>query len=256
MTWDMKDVVPIPGGLKINGIVYNYTVEKQTEDDFTVSIQNEDARGEGYIFQQTDDWSGVPGNTINKGIPINNIPIEYFGLGEIATEGKGTVTDPTVLYSYMTDPCFIPLTDPTCPGYVQSLYDWLKENGLLTDDLDPNDPFFDELVQAALENSAEIDDEEKTETAENEEDESSEIKDLNGEVSLDKLADPNAQAQILEQLASVQKFDQYYVTEIQGGVYNESVVLSDTKLPDNARAMRNLASDSAHRSMVRLQYDN
>jgi hypothetical protein len=42
---------------------------------------------------------------------------------------------------------------------------------------------------------------------------------------------------------------------IQGGVYEESVILEDTTLPDNASVMRNLAQDGLHQTMVRSQYD-
>ena len=38
-------------------------------------------------------------------------------------------------------------------------------------------------------------------------------------------------------------------------VYEDNLQLEDTTLPDNSRAMRQLASDAKHYSMVRSQYD-
>lgn len=251
----MKDILPVPGGLMINGVIYRYTIDKQTEDDLKVHIQNENALSEGYIFRETDDWSGLPGSTINKGVPLDNIPMEYFGNGSIELEGDGEIRDPSVIYSYMLDPCFIPLTDPSCPGYLDALYAWLKENGLLPDDADPNDPFFDELVQAALNKEAELEEDEEIKKDE-EEEEDSEIEKLNASASLDALADSAQQDAIMQSLSTIPNFDNYYEVKIQGGVYEETVVLEDKELPDNPSALRNLAQDTLHRSMVRSQYEN
>jgi len=40
-------------GMDISGVIYNYNVVKNTEDDFTVTVQNKDTEG-GYIYQDTD----------------------------------------------------------------------------------------------------------------------------------------------------------------------------------------------------------
>lgn len=253
LSWDMMDVLPVPGGLMINGMIYQYTIEKDPADAAKVHVQNEDAINGGYIVRETDDWTNLPGNTINKLIRLPNIPMEYFGTGSIELEGEGTIKDPTVVYSYKLDPCFIPLSDPSCPGYMEALYKWMKDNGLLPDDATIDDPYFNEFVQAALEREVELDEEDARKEEEKEEDE--EIEKLNAGASVEALADPAAQAAMIQAMATIPNFDQYYEVSIQGGVYEETLVLEDTDLPDNVSAMRNLAQDTLHRSMVRSQYD-
>jgi hypothetical protein len=252
--WDMKDILPVPGGLIINGVIYQYTIEKEIEDSTRVRIQNENANGDGYIFRQTDDWTGVPGNTINRVIGLPNIPGELFGTGSIEVEGKGTVSDPTVRYSYRLDPCFVPLTDPSCPGYILALYNWLKENGLLGNDVDIDDPLFNEFVQKILNRETEIEEDEEADREENS-NEDEEIKKLNAGASIEALADPAAQAAIMQALSTIPNFENYYAVSIQGGTYEETIVLKDKELPDNRRAMRILSQDTLHRSMVRSQYE-
>ena len=252
--WDMNTVLPTPYGLMINGVIYQYTTEKEAEDAMKVHIQNENAQGEGYIFRQTDDWTGVPGNTISRVVKLPNIPGDYFGNGSIEVEGNGVVTDPNVRYSYVLDPCFVPLTDPSCPGYLLSLYDWLRENGLLGEDIDIDDPLFNEFVKQILNRETEVDeDEEAAREEETEEDE--EIEQLNAGASIEALGDPAAQAAMMQAMATIPNFENYYAVSIQGGVYEETLVLEDKELPDNRSAMRNLAQDTLHRSMVRSQYE-
>jgi hypothetical protein len=250
----MLNILPLPGGILVNGVIYRYTVEKNPDSSFKVTIQNENADGSGYIFREIDDWSQLPGSTINKSLPLDNVPIEYFGMGSLSTEGKGEVKDPYVGYSYKSDPCFIPLVDPSCPGYLNALYDWLKENGLLPGDIDPNDPFYDELVQEILNRETKLEDEE-TKKKRDEEEQDEEIEKLNDGASIEGIIDPSVQESIMQSLATIPNFENYYDVKIQGGEYEETIVLQDTNLPDNARALSNLAQDSTHRSMVRSQYD-
>jgi len=65
----MSNVLPQQAGLQVTGVVYQYTAVKDPEDDMIVHVQNQNAQDSGYIFRETDDWSGLPGNTINKLIP-------------------------------------------------------------------------------------------------------------------------------------------------------------------------------------------
>ena len=254
LQWDMKDVLPVPGGLMINGVIYRYTIDKEIEDSTKVHIQNENVDGNGYIFRQTDDWTGVPGSTINRLVGLPNVPGELFGDGSIEVEGQGTISEPTVRYSYVLDPCFVPLTDPSCPGYIQALYDWLKKNGLLDETASIDDPLFNELLQQLLNRKAEVEeDEEARREEENEEDE--EIEELNAGASIEALGDPAVQEAIMQALSTIPNFENYYAVSIQGGVYEETVVLEDKELPDNRRAMSSLAQDALHRSMVRSQYE-
>ena len=72
---------------------------------------------------------------------------------------------------------------------------------------------------------------------------------------MEAMVDTSEQASILAELAQVPKLNQYYATSLPGGVYKETVKLPTTDYPDNRRALRNLASDANHRTMVRSQYE-
>ena len=104
-------------GMDISGVLYNYKVVKDVEDDFVVTVQNKDAE-DGYIFQDTEDWSGKHGMRIQKVIPLPYTPIEKFGDGSIETTGTGTIEDATVIYMYRWDECRNPQNNENCPGYV------------------------------------------------------------------------------------------------------------------------------------------
>ena len=254
----MNNVLPPQAGLVVNGVVYNYTVDKNTGDPLLVHIQNENAAGEGYIFRETDDWSGKPGSTINKFIRIENIGREYFGNGSIETEGVGSVSDARVAYTYKFNECYIPLSNPDCPGYQDALYDWLKENGLLDNPPQPGDPYYDEYVQASLnrETKEETEDEKNArEKEQNKEEEEDPIEALNQNIDVGAFVNGAEQAAMITQMSTTPQFDSYYNVAIQGGIYNEDIVLQDSTLPDNPRAMRSLASDATHKSMVRSQYE-
>ena len=87
----------------INAVIYRYSTIKGTQDDLLVHVQNKDTEGTGYIFRETDDWSGLPSGTIHKYIPLANLPAYRFGEGSIETEGNGQVTGHTVMYNYRID---------------------------------------------------------------------------------------------------------------------------------------------------------
>ena len=96
----MESVLPNIPGLDVNGLIYRYTTVKKPEDNMKVHVRNLNAEGEGYTFSATDDWSGVPGNTIVKSFPLAHIPAANWGDGSITVEGQGSVTDPVVIYSF------------------------------------------------------------------------------------------------------------------------------------------------------------
>ena len=96
---------------------------------------------------------------------------------------------------------------------------------------------------------------EETKKKRDEEEQDEEIEKLNDGASIEGIIDPSVQESIMQSLATIPNFENYYDVKIQGGEYEETIVLQDTNLPDNARALSNLAQDSAHRSMVRSQYD-
>ena len=240
--------------VEVNGITYRYTMTKDPNSDALVHVRNEDAIDGGYVFEETDDWSGVPGATIQKFFRLPYIDSTRWGDGEIAVEGEGQVSDATVVYNYklVVDEqgikCISPLSDPTCPGFLAALREHLA--GL--DSLNPDDPFYDEWVQAQLEKEAELEEEEVS-AKEDSNEESLETQ-LNAKNTIEDLND-SKQAEMLAQLTQTQTIEPYYTTYIPGGEYNDVITLEDTILPDNPRALRNFANDTNHREMVRSQYD-
>lgn len=250
-TWSMQDVLPPQAGLTVGGVFYEYTTEKEPDADMQVHLGNIDRLEGGYVWRETDDWSGVAGSNIRKIIPLNNVPRERFGTGSIEIEGEGQVLDPTLQYTYRYDECYIVLSNPECPGYLDALLAWLEENGMLDNPPSPGDPYYDEWVQATLNRETEENDDE----VEQEESEASEdIEELNGESTIDKMVDAATQ-QVYTQLSQAQSLDKYVQVELYGGFYEDSVVLQDSTLQDNRRALNNLAQQQLHRDMVRSQYD-
>lgn len=227
-SWAMPTAVP---GMDINAVLYRYTTLKDRSAAMTVSIQNRDTQGTGYIFREVDDWTNLPGNTISKVISVNNIPISRWGDGEIQVTGQGSVVDATVIYSYRIDTCFTPQLDPSCPGYRAPLPDVPEVYSALDD----------EAVRNALETpEREIYQEEKTEPKQKE----------TKERTIASKKDP-----VLEAMIAGANIAPYYTLTIPGGVYKDSVVLRDTRLPDNRRGLLNgLAQQKLHEQLIDLQY--
>ena len=257
-TWNMFSVLPPQAGLTFNGMFYQYTTEKITEDDFTVTIQNRDLLNGGYVIQETDDWSGLPGATINKRVDLPNIPQSIVGEGSIVTTGTGVVKDPSVVYSFRYDECYLPISNPECPGYEQALYDYLLENGLLNKEPDINDPFYDEWVQFQLNRESEFEeetDDEKKQREETLEVEEDRIEKMNAEVDINKFVDGAKQNEIIQSFSTIPNFEIYTQAAIDGGVYRDTVQLQDATILDNNRALRQFATDEVHKKMVRSQYE-
>lgn len=250
----MIDVLPAQAGLVVNGMFYRYTIEKDPNSDALVIIKNENAQGDGNILENVDDWSQLPGSTINDSILFGDIPKEYFGTGSITVEGDGTITEADIRYSYKFDECYNPLTSSNCPGYDEALLQLLESLGLdgETVILDPLD---DEAVRLTLERETEDEEEEAPDNNEKEEEEDDPIEGLNADVDIDGFIDGANQNAIMNTFATIPNFDAYYATSIQGGVYEDVLVLEDADLPDNRRALSNLAQDNVHRNMVRSQYE-
>ena len=245
--------------VEINGLNYQYTMVKEKDADATVTLSHDDLANPGdKIFENTDDWSQLHGGTIRKFFRFGYTNANRWGEGSLEIEGEGSIEDPYVIYNYKMvidetmQKCFLtPLADPMCPGYDDALSDYIANLEAPTVD----DPFYDEWVQANLAEEAEKPKEEEViEEAEEEEREESLEEQLGGE-SLEAMVDTSEQASILAELAQVPKLNQYYATSLQGGVYEETLVLPTTNYPDNRRALRNLASDANHRTMVRSQYE-
>jgi hypothetical protein len=252
--WVMTNVLPQQAGLEVNGVVYRYTTVKKPEDDMIVTIQNLNALVPGsYIFRNTDNWSKLPGNTINRAVPVNNIPIQFWGDGSIDIEGQGDVINASVVYTYQFDPCFDPQSDPSCPGYKDP-----REFMVIIDQ--GYDPLDDEFIRQELERKARLDDEDEKDrqrrqvASERKQRERLEVA-LGAVGSALMTADAEARAADFFALAEIPQ--NYTVLDIPGGVYNETIRLVDAKLPDNARALRqNWAQQLLHEQMIDLQYVN
>ena len=263
LSWGMGTVMPdgsLPYvKLEIHGLTYRYKMVKDPETDSIVYIRNKDTVDGGYVFEERDDWSKTPGGSIQKFFRFPYIDANRFGDGSITVEGDGSVEDAYVVYNYKMEVdeqlmlCgATPLADPSCPGFEQALLDYL--NGL--GELSPDDPFYDEWVQANLSVNDEADEPEQIEDTDVPEEKLSNFeKELGGENTIGDLVNAKQQDRILAALAQTPKIESYYIINIPGGEYNDALVLEDTTLPDNPRAMRNLASDANHKKMVRSQYD-
>lgn len=251
--WVMTNILPQQAGLQVNAVIYNYSVDKVTEDDFLVHVQNENAQGEGYIFRETDDWSGLPGSTINKNVAVPNIDISYWGLGSIETEGKGTVYDAGVYYSYQFDPCFDPQSNPSCPGYESPV-------DLNFEDASIYDPLEDDMIQNELDRKANLkqqkEDEERRERlriVRELEEEKEGLESLLGIAEQYEFSEE----QILkhQQLMALRGLPSSYLNSLVGGSYEDTITLKDKELPNNRRGLRvGLAQELKHQQLINLQY--
>ena len=255
LNWVMRNILPQQAGLAVNGVVYRYTTIKETEDAMVVSVQNENARGTGYIFRETDDWTGLPSNTISKAIPINNIDISYWGDGSIDWTGNGQVIDQSVIYTYYYEPCIDPQSNPSCDGYVDPYS--VVEDAMTSNESEQ------EIIQAELDRKAQR----KIQIEEEEEEERKKIarrkREELREESLEKLLGVVnttllSQEQLMkhELLKASNYLPQIYFADVKGGAYKDVPMLVDKKLPDNSKSRRaSLASQLLHQEMVDLQYE-
>lgn len=252
LNWAMANVVPQYSGLAINGVVYQYTTIKNDEDEMRVHVQNENALGTGYIFRETNDWTGVPGNTINRAVPVDYIPIEYWGDGSILVEGEGQVSDPTVIYTYRyDDTCVVdPQARSDCPGYMPPTYEELK--------VDAYDPLDDDIIQNELDRKAVIEDQTEDDrdrrrvSAKKKEKER--LEKLLGITELTDLSGPAEQ--LHEDLLKLDVIPSSYNVSLPSTVYKDTRVLTDSELPDNKNARRvRYAQQSLHDKLVNLQYE-
>jgi len=256
-TWIMNNVLPTPPGLDINGVIYNYTIQKDVNDSAKVHVQNENVNGTGYIFRETDEWQAgsLGGTEIRKVVPvIPNLARELWGNGSIEVEGNATVEDPNVVYMYKVDPCYDPQFDPNCPGYkvqipeieivdIDSIYSSNSETiEIATTETDYDIYEEDELLES------------------DEEDEEREKMRLEAALAAvdnsEMFAYAFAQAQILISMNMAIQMNSYYAANIQGGVYNDSLTLVDKKIEDNKQGLRNgFAQQLLHEQMIQEQYN-
>ena len=252
LSWGMESVLPNIPGLDVNGLIYRYTTVKKPEDNMKVHVRNLNAEGEGYTFSATDDWSGVPGNTIVKSYPLSNVASSKWGDGSITVEGQGSVTDPVVIYSYRIDECYDEQSNPACPGYVKpipvipvvELYDVLEDEAAM-DAIDDDEDFqYDENGDLVL-------------SEEEEEEETRLEMGLTASANALTLFRTQGQSDIIMAINLQTNINMYYNATINGGAYAETVGLVDAEISDNKKALRNnLAQQLLHEKMVDMQYNN
>ena len=250
LSWGMAGVLPDVTGIDINGLIYRYTTVKNTEDDMLVHVGNKNADGSGYIFRETDDWSGVPSNTIVKSFNLSNIPATSWGTGSIEVEGEGSVKDAVVIYNYRIDRCFDPQSDPTCAGYVKPMpvlpevvvYDALEDDAVV-ETLEADEFQYDEDGNLIL--------------SEEEEEEETRIEmGLTASANALTLFKTQGQDDIILAINQQTNIAMYYNASINGGVYADVAGLADSEIADNKKALRNnLAQQILHEQMVDMQYN-
>lgn len=256
-TWSMDNVLPTPPGLDINGVIYNYTIQKEVNDSVDVHVQNENATGTGYIFRETDQWQpgSLSGTEIRKVVPVvPGLNRELWGNGSIEVEGPGSVEDPNVVYMYSVDPCYDPQYNPACPGYEPDLPDPVNVDEFIN--------MMNNTVEL-VNNETDLDvyDDEEESSEENEEDEEKEKMRLEAALAAidnsEMFSTAFAQAQILAAMNNAIQMSSYYAGNIPGGEYKDSQVLVDKKIDDNKKGLRNgLAQQLLHEDMVSMQYTN
>jgi len=235
-------------GLDISGVLYNYTAVKNKVDDFTVTIEN-DKVGGGYVFQDTEDWSGKYGGKVQNVIPLPYTPIEQFGDGRIRGTGTGSIEDVTILYMYRWDLCRNAQNDESCPNYIPPLPVIPK--------IEIYDALDDEYVaEATDETDSELYDKEvesKESTEEDEEEERLEIALASSGNAL-TIANTATQSAILQSMNIATNINSYYVANIPSTVYRDTISLQDKDIVDNRLVFRSLTQEQLHNEMVQEQY--
>jgi hypothetical protein len=249
-SWVMQNVLPAYTGLAVNGVVYQYTTVKNTEDDMVVHVYNETADGNGYIFRESNDWSGIPSNTIKRLVPIGYLPRDEWGRGGIDIDGNGEVVDASVIYTYRyDDTCVVdPQANPSCPDYVELEYPEppeYEQDNVIQDNIEREQVFRDQDQEQR--------DYERMKDKEKKKLRLTELEALLGKLVLNDLQ--GASELLHQQMVSLNYLTPAYERFIPDPGYDETIVLEDAKLPDNDRVRRNFAQDRLHQEMVNSQYE-
>lgn len=251
LNWVMTNVLPAYTGLAVNGVVYQYTALKEREDEMLVHVQNENAQGAGYIFRESDDWSGLPGNTISKVIPVPYIGAGNWGNGSIEVEGIGEVVDANVVYTYRyDDTCVVnPQANPNCPDYVQRLPEQeeyeVTEADVLQDEMDRQQTFRDEEQEQR-----------DFEAVKHKEKKKIQLQELEAMMGLLTLNDMQGPAEILHgQMVALNYLSPQYSMVLPDTVYEETLTIDGGELPDNTLARNQYARQLLHQEMVNMQYE-
>ena len=241
-TWKVQDYLESPSYTDINAVVYRYSVQKDVQSDLSVTVSNDDVVNGGYIFRETDDWSGVSGSTINKMIVLPNVPAVNFGEGRIDVVGEGTVLDPEFIYSYRLDTSGIVPVIVDVPETVDA----------------PDIPEVD--IYNVLEDSAITSNEAYPEYSDDQDIEAKGEEEERKERALRAASDSVGIGSTLAQQAMmaalmINTLERYEALQLDGGTYKESLTLNDAKLPDGKQGLRNgLAQQILHTKMVESQY--
>ena len=242
-SWGMSSSlfsVPSVQGVDINGVIYQYTAIKDRADPYTVSIQNEAADGNGFIFRSTDDWTGKSGTTLTRFVPVPYSPLGQWGEGRINEVGVGAIEDPTVVYTFRRDPNVVQQQEiPELPAY--DVYDALSDS-YVQESLEPTDLSLIEDDNEEKVDKDEDEDKERLETA------------LAASDNALTLSVGVSQSALLQAMNTATNLNGYYAAVLQGGKYQETVVLQDKNIPDNRRALRSLGQQKLHTEMVEEQY--
>lgn len=243
LAWTMTNVLPKYTGLSVTAVSYQYTAQKQTLDPFVVTVQNLSNTGSGYVFRTQDDWTGLPGNTITKTVPVNNVPGSSWGPGEIATSGRGQVVDYSLFYSYTYDTCAAAVVvDPACPNYRNSPAAAYTEDEFVANSYKTKQYITD---SEAEENSRRL-------VANNSVTKQSKSPNTARNALL--TAQALGLAQSLEALNNIPGLASYG-QQIPGGVYKDVLQYADKKLPDSSNSRRlSLGQQRLHDQLVDLQY--
>lgn len=257
LRWSMRNVLPTPPGLDIQNVIYSYRIRKETADLVSVDVQNANASGTGFIFKSTDDWKpgSLSGTQINKVVGVGSVPRQLWGDGSIEVRGPGSVYETNVVYTYKVNPCYDPQFNPGCPGYKPQMPN-ISEFDVST--------IYDGTKDARQDNITIEQDKENLEN--NEEDKEEALEEIKRKYRLEKamsVIDKNAlvaESSRLDLIAASASaaFERqgYYSAVIPGGVYKDSVILVDKKLPDARAGLRNgLAQQLLHQKMVDMQFN-
>ena len=236
-------------GMDISGVIYSYTPIKEVEDDFTVTVQNEKVGG-GYVFQDTEDWSGGPGIKIQKLVPLPYTPISQFGKGSIETTGKGSVENASVLYMYRFDACYNPQSDSSCSGYIQPLpvipvieiYDALEDDAVKGANEETDSDLYDKEEEEDRETDKDEEDEDRLEIA------------LAASSNALTIANTISQGVLVQAMNIATNINSYYTAQIPSTVYEDTVDLQGGVIVDNKKAFRSLAQDNLMDEMIQEQY--
>ena len=251
LNWVMSNVLPAYTGLQVNGVFYQYTTVKDPETGMVVTVQNEDAQNAGqYVFREVDDWSGLPGNTIQKAIPQPYVDQNRWGNGSIEIDGEGEVVDASVIYTYRYDAdCVVsPQNNPSCPGFVMPRID-IPEPVAPIDDI-----IQDELDrQRVADADMEQDDRDRKKNKDEKDNGRPMIEVLLGNSNSTLLGEVS---EILhDNLVLLDVIPESYLTELPSTVYEETVTLLDGELPDNVMIRRaNYSQELLHEQLVDLQF--